>query len=474
MPRKTRVAATLTITTLLAAPVVAQNQLEDAVSAADDSTDLQVQTAAGVQATCLQLVAFDPAENTPQADLLNRCGEMVRTGFELVGQDDAGRSFNWTNNELAASMQQLSGEEQASQSRLATESSNGQFANLALRMDAIRKGARFSAGGMSLALQGAPVFGGNAGEHSDGGGWSWFLNGAAGFGDRDATRREDEYEYDAYGATFGADFRFDSGLVLGAAFGYSDFEVDFQSSSASSSRNLTRTVSGGSTESDGFSVSGYGVNQIGRFFVEGVLTWSNSDFDTRRRVAYSAGPGSNNPGEDRTMLGSTESDTLAIGASIGTPFDFGAASLYVEGGLNYLDLSIDAYEEIDTTTNGGLNLGYHKQDVDSLQSRVAATLDYRWSTSAGVIIPYVSADWRHEFSNDSEVLRTYYAAHEAVLSELTLEVVTDDPTEDFVELGLGINAVFANRFTAFIDYRTSLGIDDTSANLITLGIRGAF
>ena len=180
----------------------------------------------------------------------------------------------------------------------------------------------------------------------------------------------------------------------------------------------------------------------------------------------------------RTMKGETDSETFAAGGSIGTDFDLGGAlTLYVDAGLHYLDIEVDAYEEIDPTTNGGLNLGFMDQDIESLQSFLGGELTYAVSTDSGVIVPYFRAEWRHEFENDSEILQTYYAAYgeeNAVADGLILPVETEEPDEDFFELGLGVSAVFGNNIQAFFDYSTTVGLDDVEAHLFTVGVRGTF
>lgn len=471
------VAGSLVLTIGLSTHALAQDQLEDAVAAAGNSTTLQVTTAAAVQEQCIAL--FDeriPNKTPEQLDLFARCGEMVGTGDNLGSDDLPLPSFNWSNNELASSMQQLSGEESASNGRLAVDTSNGQFENIGMRLDAIRTGTRATAGGLNLAFQGAPIVGGNAGDENDSG-WGWFINGALGFGEYDGTNQENEYDYDSAGATLGADYLFNSGLVLGLAVTISEYEVDFERTNDSSDRSLTRTVDGGETDLDGWSLTPYVVYNFGRFYVDGVITYGENDIDTEREVEYKS---NNSALEDinRTMKGETDSETFAAGASVGTDFDFGGAlTLYVNAGLHYLDVEIDAYEEIDPTTNGGLNLGYMDQDIESLQSFLGAELTYAISTASGVILPYFRTEWRHEFENDSDTLQTYYAAYgksEALENGITLDVVTEEPDEDFFEIGLGVSAVFSNNLQAFFDYSTTLELDDVEAHLFTIGIRGSF
>jgi hypothetical protein len=55
-----------------------------------------------------------------------------------------------------------------------------------------------------------------------------------------------------------------------------------------------------------------------------------------------------------------------------------------------------------------------------------------------------------------------------------LNVTSDGPDEDYFEMGLGLPAVFANNIQTFVDYRTTVELEDVSADLFTIGIRGTF
>ena len=51
---------------------------------------------------------------------------------------------------------------------------------------------------------------------------------------------------------------------------------------------------------------------------------------------------------------------------------------------------------------------------------------------------------------------------------------SDDPDENFFQIGAGISAVLRNNVQAFIDYRRVVSLDNVEANLLTVGVRGAF
>jgi outer membrane lipase/esterase len=466
----------------LVAGAQAQTAIGNVVANGGGST-LQIDTGNGVNRVCGALgqagftgVQFENrAPTSAQEDLYFRCNEMVHTANGLANAAGTGNSLGLSAAELGRAMQQLAGEENGSKGRLATETSNGQFANIGLRLDALARGARAVTAG--LATTGLPLdaVGGNAGADPEGGGWGWFATGAVGTGERSATLAEDEYEYDSNGITFGADYQFDSGFVLGTAAGIADFDVDFTDLSQGT---LASTAAGGSIGVDGYSLSMFGLAQPGRLTIDGIVVYGNNDYKTVRNVTYAAAPGATGRGNglvvDRGMLGSTDSDQWAAGLSLGTSFNWGATSLYLDGGFTYLDIDVDGYTEDDPAANGGLNLIFDEQGIKSRQARLAVHLTRAFSGRSAVVNPFIQLEWRHEYENDAVTQTARYANAPAVGSQFDLVYRTDAPDEDFMEADVGLVLVLRNNLQLVLDYRTSLNLDLVDADLVSFSFRGGF
>lgn len=435
-----------------------------------------------IRATCLELGADGP-QTGQRLDLFSRCREMSVT---VLGAPNNNYNFSDLNDTYNA-IRQFSGEEASSQSRLATESSNRQFANLGARMDAIRRGARttispvaFNFHGMdlneALAASPAPLAGGTgAGDERDADtGWAWFSNGAVGWGDRDETDNEGGYDFDSWGITLGADYAFDSGLAVGLALGYSSFDVDLDRTTGSS---FTSSSAGGKIESEGYSLSGFFVYGMENSYVNGILSYGQNDFDMARKVQLTAAPGATGTAQglvlDRRFDASTDSTQLGAQATAGYVFGSGATTADVYAGFDYLDLDIDGYQEREDNPGGGLALRFGSQDSQSLQSIVGVMVRHASSTGFGVLLPYAGVEWRHEFDNEAQTL-DYSYAFALPGSTVQFRSPTDDPDEDFFELTLGLSAQFANNLFAFVQYNSTAGLSRTSANLVTFGLRGVF
>src|SRR5581483_12004881 len=110
------------------------------------ATPLQRNAAIAVQGMCRDLkvsgVALTAA--TPSGDLFRRCNELIQTARGFVPNPVAvpnGRSLGISQAQLLDSVQQVSGEEVSTRGDLATQVSQGQFANISGRLSALRLGS---------------------------------------------------------------------------------------------------------------------------------------------------------------------------------------------------------------------------------------------------------------------------------------------------------------------------------------------
>lgn len=458
-----------------------------AVLVSQGAPQFVVESGDAIRNTCLELGAAGQQTGARQ-DLFNRCREMSGTVLNTAGLQ-AGNHYNYGRDDTYKAIRQFSGEEVSSQTRLATEGTNRQFVNLGARMDAIRRGARSGLSAIAINLQGLdlgetladggalPVPAGGTGASADRDadtGWAWFANGAVGWGDRDETDNESGYDFDSLGITLGADYALESGLTLGLAVGFTRFDVDLERGSAST---FTSSSAGGDIESDGYSLSAFFVQSWERIYVNGILSYGESDFDMQRRVRLTAAPGATGTGSglslDRRLNASTDSQQLGGQLSGGVVLGTGATTVDLYLGMDWLDIDIDSFQERENVPDGGLALRFDSQGTTSLQSIAGVMVRHASSMGLGVLVPYAGVEWRHEFDNDNDPLEYRYA-FAAPGSTVTFRTPTDAPDEDFFEVTLGVSAQFANNLFAFLQYNGTVGLADTSANLITAGIRGVF
>ncbi|MEQ8859732.1 MAG: autotransporter outer membrane beta-barrel domain-containing protein [Pseudomonadales bacterium] len=460
----------------------------DAIASAGGS-EFSIRAGDAIRVTCRDL-AFQNAAgglNTVQADLFGRCGDMVLTTLNVVGGNTgvANRYSLSSNEEVYATLRQFAGEETSSQGRFATEGSSGQASAISSRLAAIRSGVRVSS--IALNVLGTdiigladgqdttvgPLVGGNAGEAEGDLGFAWFGSVDYGFGDRDGSDNEDEYESDSYGVTIGLDYAFDNGLVLGLAGGYNDHEVDFDAVGLSAQVD---PVSGGSMDIETWTLSGFFDHHSGPVYISGIFSYGDSEYDMERLIIVPAST-AGSPVQNRRIVSDTSADQYAASVQVGRTFGQTATTYDIYGGFQYLDVDIDKYTETDLD-GGSLGLAFGKQNIESRQWILGATVRHAMSTGAGVLVPYLSAEWHREISNDG---RTVDARYALALGDVNgdgqsdnFALPTDDPDEDYFEMSLGLAGQLPNNIVLFFEYNALVGLQDTSASLITLGIRGTF
>ena len=450
--------------------LVASHALADLDNIYSGQTSLQSTTGAAILVVCPQLAGLQTRDPLQQ-DLFDRCREMVHGANALDGTGASADSIGLSAEELSSALQQVAGEEIASQGSFATEVANGQFANIGTRLSSLLRAT--SGGGATANVSGGNYFGAGrpyggaaqAGAEVElGGRLGVFVRGQVGFGEKDPTPQEDAFELDTSGLSFGIDYRFTDRLVLGLGLGYDNFDSDF---------DRTATVAGGEVEADGLSLSAYSLLHTGKVYVNGIISTGSLDYEMARRVFYQPGTGATgtgaNGGADRTLTSETESDQLAAALTVGWDIYRGNFNWSPYLRINYLDVDVDPFVENDPV--GGLALAFDKQTIESVQAVVGAQFTWTLSRNFGIMSPYLRAELHHETSDDARNIATRYA-NDPFSS--TLLVRTDDPDENFASLGLGIAFVYRNGSQFFVDFDSLAGLDEVSYSVLTLGFRGEF
>jgi uncharacterized protein with beta-barrel porin domain len=304
-----------------------------------------------------------------------------------------------------------------------------------------------------------------------------FANGTFTGGDKDATSREAGFDFQTFGATLGADYRFTDHFVLGVTFNYLSNNIDFDNSS------FVGAPSGGGIDTQSFGFSVYGTYYVSRqFYVDGIVNFGWNNYDIDRRIIYaipSINPTTGDliPGAtttvNQTARGDTDSSQFSF--SVGAGYDFNVQGFTITPfvRLEYSRLDVDGYQEsINNTANGfGLALAFDDQDVESLLSVLGAQASYAISTGIGVLLPQVRAEWRHELKNDARTITSRFV-NDPLRTPLTL--VTDSPDRDFFALGASLSATFRGGVAAFVSYEPIVGLSEVTSHSVVGGIRLEF
>jgi outer membrane autotransporter protein len=424
-------------------------------------TPFQQSMAGAIDVVCPKLVASAASLDGTQTDLRLRCTEMRQTANALQSSGATTFSLGLSSQQLADALGQLSPEEVASQSALGVDAGTNQARTIGARLSALRGGARgFSIGASRLEVAGTRYalsdLGTRVGTDASpsaainselGSRLGVFVNGRLTFGDKDATTREQGFDFISGGVTGGVDYRFTDNVVLGVALSYThsraDINFDF-----------------GETISDGYGISAYGTYYVGNFYLDGHAGFEWNEYDTERRIVYAT--------FDRTARAELSGQQYTANLGAGYDFRIGAATLTPYGRAEYVHLDIDSFTERGAI---GLDLFVDRQQVDSLQTAFGGRVAYAINAPFGVVVPQGSVEWRHEFLNDSRSVTAKYAVDPF---NTFFVIPTDNPDRDYVALAVGVSAVFSRGISAFVNYETALGLRDVTHHGFTGGVRLEF
>lgn len=418
--------------------------------------ELQRRTAASVQSACGSLADAGVSRDGKGAtsSLFSTCQDLVQTSNELQGFGGTEFSLALSADELALALLGVVHDEGMSVGTSALQAVYVQKRNVGIRVAQLFHGSEGvsvagmlderhidDTGRMPLHEQGA------AGADLPLGVGVW-LNADVNWGVFDGRGEEIGYDFDYWGVTGGADYRFTENFFAGLGVGYSQGDDDYE--------NFTRSE----LESDSFTAHLYAGYQQGGFFADLLGSYTYTDFDLSRRIVFAS--------IDRTAQGDTHAHEVSVSIGGGYHFSFGGLSLGPIARVEYTHIYIDPFGE---SGGGGLNLSWHSQEIRSFTTALGAEAMYAISTSWGILQPYVRAEWLHEFANDGRAIRAHYRADPF---ETPLVVRTSGPDRNFWTAGGGLSATFPRGLTAFVDYEAVLDLRDITSHQVTGGVRYAF
>lgn len=386
--------------------------------------------------------------------------ELVQTANEIRGSGASVASLGLDIEGLGKALRWTAAEEFAVQSSMATEFSNGQLSNLAARLSALR----FGAGGAGIAsrirwpLDDAPLYASlQPGANADAGSpepsgdgsepresfspWGGFVNAGFGYGSKAPTSLENAFDFDGSELTFGADYRFAGDLVVGGIIGLTDQAVDFDEAASSIS------VVDGYVDAEGRSLMLFAFLQNERLYVGGSIGAQSIDYDIRRDIKY---PSFNPDVSSANSTAMSHPDSDAVTATFGAGYGFGGGRFSVEPGINveYVDVAIDSFAEqrsinrlSDATGSKRFDLSVAEQKFRSLDVAVGVRMQYVFTPTVGVFVPFLAIDAHRELEDNARVITAGYAAIQHIPELAAFTVPTDEPDDAYAVTTLGLSMV---------------------------------
>jgi outer membrane autotransporter protein len=443
---------------LSAPPATGQGELNDFST----QSDAQRPMAQAINEMCPALQEVDPGNG-----LLPVCGNLV-----FNEGDPAAPGFQLPQEELNSAVQTLNGEElQAIQQQVGDVRAN-QMTLIAGQLDAIRKhqvgpGIRFvgldpdrkvlAAGYREDLLMaqgnglGAPIWD-RLGVFATAGGQ---------FGDKSTTGEVVGYDFWGTGLTVGADYRLRDDLVLGAAVGYSYYDVEFDEDADNPSDQ--------ELDSNSVTLSLFGTHFFEQgLFLDGIASFGWSSYDTQRHVVVPSNNAAVDP-VDAQANGDTDAVSFGVASNFGYDLALGGFTITPVVRAQY------AYAEVADYTESGaspVNLEFGDQEADSFTTNLGAEVGYAFSTAYGVIRPSVRGEYIHEYLNDNNGVRLQYENDQTGLS--AFEVITEDPDRNYGLLGASVTGTLAAGWSAFADFETIVGLSNFDIYTFRAGFRKEF
>ena len=297
-----------------------------------------------------------------------------------------------------------------------------------------------------------------------------FANGLGQFGSRDMTTSENGYSFNNAGFVFGADYRITSQLIAGLAFGYTQSNTNFDTSTLSASgQSLNGDLLQGNIYATYFPTDA--------LYLNGIAVIGGGDNLSQRHIVIPSIPGNVPTGVtpaapvDRIASGSFGSRVAGFTLAGGYTFPFGALVLTPIARFLYQHTGVDALTEEGAQ---GADLAFGSSSVNTVLTFLGADAQYTIPTSFGPLYPVARFHWAHQYSPGNTAVSVAYSndTSSTLLSSFILPGV---PTSrNYFDLGVGVSLQLSGTASGFVNYDAILGINNTTYNSFTVGVRFTF
>ena len=435
------------------------NPIEIAAARANQSTYDLLTT--GQTPQCDPLLRVDPGVGTCTGEtfrVFDRVRHLVQTANQLTGAGPTTFSLNVDRARLGRALRWTAAEELAAQGTSATRFAGSQLNSLASRLSALRFGARGSGSGASSDELGIAKR------------WGGFIDGAVGEGRQDDTTNlatpgsEDAFDFDGVDVTGGFDYRLGASSVVGLMLGYTTRSIEFDASVS---------VVDATIDAQGESAMLYAMWEGERLYASVSAGVQRLDHDMRRRIAYA----SLNPlvaPIDETSRSSTGSTSLLASFNAGYHWQLGGFALepYLRGELQ--DIRIDSFSE---RGGDGFDFAYDGQSIESFDVAAGMRLQYVFTPSFGVVIPFLRGELHKDLAEDARTIDAVYAGIVGATGfegGQNFDVRTNEPDDEFYIGAVGLSLVFKHGIQAFVQYQQTFALERIEDRTIAGGLRFEF
>ena len=186
----------------------------------------------------------------------------------------------------------------------------------------------------------------------------------------DNNKSGSNYDGDITAGVVGIDYKFRDNLLAGVALGYENSD-------------LTTTFNAGTEDSSGWTVAPYALFQVNKTFsVDATVGYSKLNYDVKRTE----------PSDLNSVTGTTDAKRWFGAANVNGDWVKNKLLLGASVGVLSVSEDKDAYTEVGS---GGQAVAAKSTDLG--RAHLGGDLGY----DMGKMVPYVSADFRHDYNTDS-------------------------------------------------------------------------
>jgi outer membrane autotransporter protein len=308
-------------------------------------------------------------------------------------------------------------------------------------------------GGARDTTPGMPEGGGaSADEHDLGGGFSVFLSAGATALDHDENKFELGYDAAVPQVTAGFDYRFNRWLVAGLAFNYYNASGDYNG--------------GGRFNTDSYGgIAFASIQPVDNAFADITLGYAYNDYYRTRR-AFIKNTSVSTP--TQTARGGTDGDQLSTTLLLGYDIPIDNITFGPRAGISYSREWVSNYRENGTS---GLALRYSGMDDETLQTSLGGAASMAISTSYGVVVPQLSAQWVHDYAIGGRNVNARYV-DDPTGSEFKFK--REQTARNFAIVDVGISASLPHDIQPFANFTTMQGNTNFTSYGGVLGVRIGF
>jgi outer membrane autotransporter protein len=261
----------------------------------------------------------------------------------------------------------------------------------------------------------------------------------------DNTTTSSDFKTQYSGIMLGYDKQFESGLQLGVATSYTDFELNEKATTSNASGSVYA----------GHLYGSWSPQSHDAIYLQSTLSIGVTNSETNSNIPFLG----------RTAT--SDHDAIYYSAFIGGGYkqQFNNWTLEPRAGFEYINLNEDSFTEHGAEAAA---LAIHSKDSDALVSSLGFEISHTFDLGNGSLVPSFRADWFHNFSAQEENTIATLQNGE------TFRVTGREASKNALELAVGLKVLVSDTLHGTLDYQYTLADNQNGAHLLSTGLSYCF